>query len=297
MILLLCKVYCPNLKYCVSIYSTNSQLDETISLFQSARPESIHPLALLEGLKWAELRYDIMLGVSADHKGYSFEILYALCLYFILSKLKFEMVATAAVPFPEWAAYDTAHSFIDQSHAANVALHVLEDLEGPARYHSTAINIAAANEPLNWRDIWPTICASMNRQSKETIPENEAPLSVNSARALIRTNKDAWNLAFTNDWKRPQARQYPWPSLSEVKFEACWLELLQHRQDTNLDINFLRDIGYYGSRTLEELLIAVKRSIGVMRGHGLLPTEAGSNTEKKHFQETFLMIQHVRNAT
>ena len=199
------------------MYTSDTQEDESISLFQHTGVEARDPLELLEGLKWAELRYDISLGTSADHKGYIFEILYALCLYAMLSKLKSEKDTQATVPFPEHAAYDTKHSFIDQSHAANIALHVLNDLEGLAKYRRSAVNIAAADEALKWRDIWPTICASMNCQPGGIAPQNEASPIVESARALVRRNQYPWNLTFTNDWKLPQPRQHPWPSLSEEK--------------------------------------------------------------------------------
>lgn len=275
------------------MYTSDTQRDESISLFQHTGPE---PLALIEGLKWAELRYDIILGTSADHEGYNFEVLYALCFYAMLSKLKFEMDTHATVPFPEQAAYDTRHSFIDQSHAANIALHVLNDLEGPAKYHRATVNIAAADEPLKWQDIWPTICAGMNCQPGGTAHQNEASPTVDSARALVRTNQLPWNLAFTNDWKLPKPRQHPWPSLAEEKFEACWSKLLQHRQDTNLDTSFLRDNGYCGSRTLEELLIAVKTSTGAMREYGLLPREAGFGAEKTHFEEILRGLEHLASS-
>ncbi len=209
-----------------------------------------------------------------------------MCIYVNLKKLNTPKGDTPAVPFPEWAAYDTVHSFIDQDHAANLVLHVLEDLEGTAGYHAATVSIAAANEPLRWRDIWPTICASMKCDPVETLLEHEAIPSVDSAKNLVQMNKDDWNHAFTNDWKRLQPRKYPWPSLSEEGFAAFWLKLAQHRQDTNLDINFLRDKGYFGSRTLQELCIAVRKSIDAMREHGLLPKEGSFSAEKKHFQAT-----------
>ncbi len=106
-------------------------------------------------------------------------------------------------------------------------MNVLRSWRGPwitAGYHGATVNIAAANEPLRWRDIWPTVCASMKCDPIETILEHQAIPSVDSVEYLVRMNKDDWNRAFTNDWKRLQPRKYPWPSLSEEKFAAFWME-------------------------------------------------------------------------
>ena len=224
----------------------------------------------LEGLKWAELRYDFMLGFSAAMTGSSFDPFFALCAYITLKQLTTPPNTEVEIPFPEWPAYETKHSFIDQHHAANVALHVLQDLESAGRHHGTTTNIAAANEPLTWREIWPAICRSLACKPKEAISASGSVPSIDSAGLFVRNNFAAWNHALINDWERPQPKTSPWPTSPDIAVEDCWKKLIHHRENTTINIEPLRESGYFGHRTLGELNTSIRAALTAAQGerHG-----------------------------
>ena len=247
----------------------------------------------LEGLKWAELRYDFMLGFSAAMTGSSFDPFFALCAYITLKQLTAPPNTEVEIPFPEWPAYETKHSFIDQHHAANVALHVLQDLESAGRYHGTTTNIAAANEPLTWREIWPATCRSLACKPKEAISASGSVPSIDSAGLFVRNNFAAWNHALINDWERPQPKTSPWPTSPDIAFEDCWKKLIPHGENTTLNIEPLRESGYFGHRTLGELNTSIRAAIESMRDHSLLPKENAMAVAKRKFKEAAKQVKQA----